>query len=122
MLLTLLALTLLLVCYWQLPETHPPEKRVPLDVRSLIGTSWQVASDRVFASLALASGLGIASMLVFVASAPAIVMDHWKLSETQFGWLFVPMIGGMISGAWLSGRLAGRRSRKRSSRVGYSGS
>ncbi len=119
MLLTLLALTLLLVCYWRLPETHPLEKRVPLDVRSLIGTSWRVASDRVFASLALASGLGIASMLVFVASAPAIVMDHWKLSETQFGWLFVPMIGGMISGAWLSGRLAGRMSTRSQVMLGF---
>lgn len=111
LMLTALALALLLASYARLPETHPSEKRVALDVKTLLSASWRVASDRVFALLALASGLSIAVMLIFVASAPAIVMDHWQLSETQFGWLFVPMICGMISGAWLSGRLAGRMSR-----------
>lgn len=118
-LLCLLALTLLLTCHWRLPETHPPEKRVPLDLKSLLVASWHVASDRVFAKLALASGFGIASMLVFVASAPSIVMDHWQLHETQFGWLFVPMISGMISGAWLSGRLAGRMSARNQVMLGF---
>jgi DHA1 family bicyclomycin/chloramphenicol resistance-like MFS transporter len=120
MLLTVLALILLTFSYLQLPETHPPEKRIALDVKTLVRGSWRVATDPVFALLALASGLSLSAMLVFVASAPAIVMDHWKLSETQFGYLFIPMISGMVSGAWVSGRFAGRIGPKQQVLLGFS--
>ena len=36
-----------------------------------------------------------------------------------FAWLFVPMIGGIMLGAILSGRFAGRRSPQRTVRAGY---
>ena len=36
-----------------------------------------------------------------------------------FAWLFVPMIAGIMIGAFLSGRIAGRLSPKRTIRLGY---
>lgn len=118
-LLVLLSVSLLFMCFWKLPETHPLEKRVPLDLRGLIVGSWRVATDRGFLLLALSSAASFSTVLVFVASAPAIVLDHWKLSETQFGWMFVPMISGMMGGAWLSGRMAGRLAPQRQVAIGF---
>ena len=110
---TFASLLLLLACHLRLPETHPPEKRIALDMKTLVMGSWSVLSDRVFLLLAASAALSISAMLVYVASAPAIVLDHWHLGATQFAWLFIPMISGMVSGAFVSGRLAGRMSAKR---------
>src|SRR5205814_3870493 len=35
-------------------------------------------------------------------------IEHLHLTPQQFGWMFVPSIAGMMTGATLSGRLAGR--------------
>jgi DHA1 family bicyclomycin/chloramphenicol resistance-like MFS transporter len=58
-------------------------------------------------------------MITYIGAAPAVVMGHWHLGETQFAALFVPLICGIISGAWLSGRLAGRISGGRQIAIGY---
>jgi len=41
------------------------------------------------------------------------------VSTWGFAWLFIPMIAGIMIGAFASGRLAGRVSPKRTVRVGY---
>lgn len=118
--LALLALTLLFACYRLLPETHPVHKRVPFGFRQLLTGSWQVFADTHFRRLAFASALSFSSFLLYIATAPAIVFDHWRLSETQFAWLFVPGICGMSIGAWLSGRVAGRMAARRQTFLGFS--
>jgi len=91
-----------------LAESHPPARRVPLDARGLALTSWRILIDGRFLPLAIAAGFSFASALLYVGSAPALVLDHWQLAETQFAALFVPIVAGFIAGAALSGRLAGR--------------
>lgn len=106
--LVLLGLALAVACIVRLPETHPPARRRPLDLRGLVGHSLMVLRDREFLLLALAASSSFASLMLFVGAAPAVVLDHWRLAETQFAALFVPIIIGFTAGAWLSGRLAGR--------------
>jgi DHA1 family bicyclomycin/chloramphenicol resistance-like MFS transporter len=43
-----------------------------------------------------------------------------QLNEQQFGWFFIPMISGMMFGAFLSGRLAGRLSGAQAVGLGFS--
>jgi DHA1 family bicyclomycin/chloramphenicol resistance-like MFS transporter len=43
-----------------------------------------------------------------VLSAPEFLGRHLQLLPTQFFWFFVLTISGIMGGAWLSGRLAGR--------------
>jgi len=45
--------------------------------------------------------------------------DHLQLSPGQFFWFFCLTIGGIMSGAWLSGRLAGRIKPKYQIRRGF---
>lgn len=115
----LLGLALMLASWVRLPETHPHSRRVPFDLRRLAATSWRILSDRHFQLLALASGINFATMLVLVGAAPAIVLDHWHLKETQFAYLFVPLIIGFTLGAGASGRLAGRVAPARQVEAGF---
>jgi DHA1 family bicyclomycin/chloramphenicol resistance-like MFS transporter len=110
---------LIVVSYLHLPETHPEERRSPLHPGTLARTAWRIASDHEFLVLALAAGVTICTMMTYLAAAPVIVLSLWHLRETQFAWLFVPIIAGFMLGAWLSGRLAGRIAGARQIGLGY---
>jgi DHA1 family bicyclomycin/chloramphenicol resistance-like MFS transporter len=105
--------------YLTLPETHPQEKRAQLHVVTLARTAWSVVRHREFLLLATAMGANFAALMSFVGAAPAVVVDHWHLSETQFAYLFIPVIGGLVSSAFLSGRMAGRFTYAQQSHLGF---
>ena len=104
----LIGVALFVGTFLRLPETHPPERRSELHAGSLARTAFSIIRNKEFMLLALAMGANFAAMMSFVGAAPAVVVDHWHLRETQFAALFVPIIGGFVVGAWISGRMAGR--------------
>jgi DHA1 family bicyclomycin/chloramphenicol resistance-like MFS transporter len=105
--------------YATLPETHPKEKRPHLQVAGLARTAWSVVQHREFLLLAVAMGANFAALMSFIGAAPAVVEDHWHLSETQFAYLFIPVIGGLITSAFISGRMAGRYTYAQQSHLGF---
>jgi len=102
------ALSLLLLCAFVLPETHPPERRVGLSPRSLFASYREILSSGQFAPLAMAITCNFGGLFVYIAAAPAFVLGILQLRQDQFYWLFVPAISGLVFGAMLAGRLAGR--------------
>jgi len=93
---------------WGLPETHPPEDRTPLHPVTLARDYGAMLGNRSFRLLALVSVFNFGALFLYIASAPAFVMDLLGLGEQDFVWFFAPTIGGMMLGAWLNGRAAGR--------------
>ncbi|WP_151526280.1 multidrug effflux MFS transporter [Serinicoccus kebangsaanensis] len=91
-----------------LPETHPRERRSPLRVGSVLGSLWQVARSGRFQRVAFSSAFVFASYFLYVVAAPIVVVDLLGRGEQDFWMLFVPMIGGMVTGSMLTNRLAGR--------------
>jgi MFS transporter, DHA1 family, multidrug resistance protein len=116
---SILGVLLVLVSYGLLPETHPTERRAQLSVPALARTVGRIMAHREFMLYALALGTTFSAMITFIGAAPAIVMGHWHLTETQFAYLFVPLIIGIMGGAFLSGRLAGRVDATRQIAIGY---
>src|SRR5688572_23175826 len=98
---------LLVVNYKLLPETLPPSQRQPFSVGNLMHGYWEMGSSARFMMLVLASGIPFNGMFLYVLSAPAFLGEHLKLAPSQFFWFFLITIGGIMGGAWLSGRLAG---------------
>ena len=94
--------------FLMLPETHPKSRRANLHAMDLARNAWGVMRNKEFLTLAVAMGANFAAMMSFIGAAPAVVVDHWHLRDTQFAWLFAPVIGGFVVGAWISGRMAGR--------------
>ncbi len=113
------ALALWFACLLLLPETHSSERRAALSARELVGTYRLILGDRAFFPLALAGSLNFNALWIYISSAPAFVLDLLKLDAQQFAWLFVPAISGMMFGAFLSGRTAGRLSATTTVRLGY---
>jgi MFS transporter, DHA1 family, multidrug resistance protein len=117
--LALFGLVLVVVSHVRLPETHAPEHRVPFALRELSTAAYRVIRNRQFLLLALAASLNFLGAFCYISAAPALILDHWQLGETQFFWLFFPVIAGFTLGAILSGRLAGRIPPMRQAGMGF---
>ncbi|MBA4340830.1 MAG: Bcr/CflA family drug resistance efflux transporter [Methylibium sp.] len=110
----------LLVANWRLlPETLHKDQAQPFHPVSLLRGYRQMCSSRRFLLLVLASGIPFNGMFLYVLAAPVFLGEHLGLAPTQFFWFFCFTIGGIMSGAWLSGRLAGRIAPKRQIRHGF---
>jgi MFS transporter, DHA1 family, multidrug resistance protein len=102
-----------------LPETLHVTQRQAFNVRNLMQGYWQLGSSPRFFLLALASGVPFNGMFLYVLSAPAFLGDLLGLAPTQFFWFFLLTIAGIMGGAWVSGRLAGRIAPRRQIRHGF---
>ena len=102
-----------------LPETLHITQRQPFNARHLMQGYWQLGSSPRFLLLALASGVPFNGMFLYVLAAPAFLGDLLALEPGQFFWFFMLTIAGIMLGAWVSGRLAGRIAPKRQIRHGF---
>ena len=110
----------LFVANWRLlPETLHRKDRQPFHAGELMRGYRQLVGNRRFVLLALASGIPFNGMFLYVLAAPVFVGEHLQLAPTQFFWFFCFSIGGIMCGAALSGRLAGRIEPKRQIRMGF---
>lgn len=119
-----LALFSLGLCLWSalsLPETLHPERRHPLHPRFLFQSYLRTLTSDRFLAAAFAAALNFTAVFLYITSAPVFLMQHLHLGETQFYWLFVPIPTGMMLGAALAGRLAGRITPARAVSLGYVG-
>lgn len=107
------------LCVRVLPETHPPEARVPFRARPLFETYRTILSDGRFVLLAIGTGFNFGAFFLYIASAPAFVEKLLGLGTLGYPWFFVPCIAGMMTGAALSSRLAGRVAPRPTVKLGY---
>jgi len=63
-----------------------------------------------FLLLSLAVGFNFNAFFLYFMSAPVYVPESLKLGPQQFAWLFIPGITGIMAGAFISGRVAGKLS------------
>jgi DHA1 family bicyclomycin/chloramphenicol resistance-like MFS transporter len=112
--------TLWMANYRLLPETLHVSQRQSFHVKNLLAGYWQLGSDPRFILLALASGVPFNGVFLYVLSAPVFLGEHLGLAPQQFFWLFLLTIGGIMGGATLSGRLAGKIAPKQQIRIGFS--
>ena len=105
--------------YRLLPETLHADARQPFNVRHLMRGYWQLGGDPRFLALALASGVPFNGMFLYVLSAPTFLGEHLHLPPRQFFWFFWLAIGGIMAGAWMSGRWAGVMKPKDQIRAGF---
>ncbi|MBQ4856185.1 multidrug effflux MFS transporter [Rhodanobacter sp. B2A1Ga4] len=118
-LLAVFALLLALALQQFLDETHPPARRTQFAPRPLLAGYLSFGRDGVFWPLLVSSSVNFAGLFLYIASAPHIVRGLLQLSAQGFPWLFVPVVSGLIGGAWLSGWMAGRHSAKSTVSLGY---
>lgn len=111
----LLALALMVL----LEESHPPARRRAFAPRPLLASYRSFSRDRPFWPLLISCSVNFAGLFLYIASAPRIVRELLHLSAAGFPWLFLPVVTGLVGGAWLSGRMAERRSVGFTVNLGY---
>ena len=61
-----------------------------------------------FPALILCVSLSFGGLFLYIAGAPTVIYDFLGLGSADFGWLFIPIVSGLILGASISSRLAHR--------------
>jgi len=117
--LVLVGVALWLANWRLLPETLHKDMVQPFHVRPLMRDYWRLCTSKRFILLALASGIPFNGMFLYVLAAPVFLGEHLQLAPQQFFWFFCFSIGGIMGGAWLSGRLAGKIRPKHQIRRGF---
>jgi DHA1 family bicyclomycin/chloramphenicol resistance-like MFS transporter len=108
-----------LVCRAVLPETLPVERRQSLHPIFLARSYWRVLTSARFVAACLALTCNFTGIFIYITSAPVFLMQHLGVSETGFLWLFGPLTAGSATGAWISGRSAGRLTPRRTLAIAY---
>ncbi|HTA65650.1 MAG TPA: MFS transporter, partial [Xanthomonadaceae bacterium] len=116
--LTLFSVVLWTTTFFALQETLPLGQRTPFHPKTLLKTYGAMLGNREFVKLALAGTLNFNAMFLYIASVPVFVPVLMGLNERQYAWFFAPTIGGMMLGAFVSGRMAGRVSGLRMANLG----
>ncbi|TCW31736.1 multidrug effflux MFS transporter [Gulbenkiania mobilis] len=106
----LVGLSLFVFALVALPETLPASARQPLAFGALLSNYVTVGRKREFQLLSLAVAFNFAGFFLYIPAAPVFLMEHLHLGPSEFLWMFGPAVSGIMLGAYLSGRMAGRRS------------
>lgn len=96
-----------------LPETLPVADRQPLRPDNVVRSLLQVATKPALIRISFTMAMGFGGYFIYILGAPIIMLDLLGEGEQDFWKLFIPLIGGMLIGSYLSGRLAGKIPRYR---------
>jgi DHA1 family bicyclomycin/chloramphenicol resistance-like MFS transporter len=110
---------LFIVCWRRLPETLPLHKRQPFNPRFLWGSYRQILGSPLFHLKSLIVALNFAGLFVFITAAPEFLPKQLHLGPDQFGWLFIPSVSGIFTGALFANRLAGKITFERQIAIGF---
>ncbi|MBL0142054.1 MAG: multidrug effflux MFS transporter [Betaproteobacteria bacterium] len=102
-----------------LRETLAEEYRHSFHPRALLHGYREVGASRPFLLLSLAMGFNFNAFFLYILSAPMFLSTHLGLAPTEYAWLFIPSIAGIVVGSQLSGRAAGKLSRAQVLRRAY---
>jgi DHA1 family bicyclomycin/chloramphenicol resistance-like MFS transporter len=115
----LFACLLLLVAGLILPESLPFDHRHRLHFGSLLRTYRRISMDHQFMLLSMSNALNFAALFLYVSSAPRFIFDFLHLSSSEFYWLFVPAVTGIVIGSGVAMRTSGRLTDSIVLRVGF---
>ncbi|MEN8170321.1 MAG: multidrug effflux MFS transporter [Pseudomonadota bacterium] len=100
-------------------ETHPREQRHSIHPLSIGRAYLSALVSGRFMGLAFTFALMFGGFFLYVAGAPHIIYDHLGLGVNDFWKLFVPIVGGVMLGSFIAGRLAGYVSSSRTVGIGF---
>ena len=99
---------LFVACYKFLPESLPKSKRQEFSPEFLWESYLKVFKSPLFHLKAGTIAFNFGGLFLYISSAPVFITQHLKLHADQFGWQFIPSVGGIFLGALAANRLAGK--------------
>jgi DHA1 family bicyclomycin/chloramphenicol resistance-like MFS transporter len=117
--LAFLSASLVVISWFLVPETLPAARRYPLHPVSLARAYGTLLGKPRFVALALANAAVNLGIYLYVLAAPTFVVKHLGLGEQSFGYLFIPIVAGLIAGAAVAHRAAGDGNAARNVLLGH---
>jgi len=111
---------MMLLVMLRIPETLAASLRQSFHPLYVTRVYARTMTHRRFLSLIFIVAAGFGGMFLYIAGAPTVVFDFLQMDNHQFGWMFIPMVVGMIFGSWISGRLAHSWPRERTVKLALS--
>jgi MFS transporter, DHA1 family, multidrug resistance protein len=94
--------------YFRLSESLAPGAARPLHARLILSSYGQLFRDPVFVGASLVCGFSSAGMFAYIASAPFVFINLYKVPPQRFGLLFGAIALGLIAASQVNGRLSYR--------------
>ncbi|HED13659.1 MAG TPA: Bcr/CflA family efflux MFS transporter [Gammaproteobacteria bacterium] len=117
--LALYAVLTMVMVYTVIPETLPSSDRQSLQLSTLLAGYRQLLRHWQFMALILALSIAFSGLFLYIAGAPTILFDFLGLGSGDFGFQFVPMVAGLMFGAYVTGRLTHRWSSQKIVHVAF---
>ncbi|MGD8874351.1 MAG: multidrug effflux MFS transporter [Gammaproteobacteria bacterium] len=100
-------------------ETLPSAQRQSLRPQLVARVYLRTLQHSQFPGMVLSLGFAFAGLFLYIAGAPTVIYDFLGLGTDDFGIQFIPMVAGLMLGAFASGRLTHRVSPVRSVGIGF---
>ncbi|MEK9771118.1 MAG: multidrug effflux MFS transporter [Nitrosomonadales bacterium] len=106
-----LMLYAILITYFavkKLPETINFHNKIPFNLNNILTRFKDLTLNQEFIFLVLAVSFNFSAFFLYVLASPVFLVDLLGFSSSEFGFLFIPTVTGMILGSFLSRRAAGK--------------
>jgi DHA1 family bicyclomycin/chloramphenicol resistance-like MFS transporter len=111
--------SLLVLMGFLIRETLHDEQRRSIHPATVMRVYTGAILHKRFPALILCVSLSFGGLFLYIAGAPTVIYDFLGLGGADFGWLFIPIVSGLILGASISSRLAHRWPAHRTISVGF---
>jgi len=111
---------LLMILVAFIEETLAHEHRKSFHPITVARVYMRTLMHRRFLKLAFSLSFSFAGLFLYIAGAPTVIYDFLGLGSNDFSLQFVPMVSGMMLGAYISSRLAHRWPMSRTVNTGFS--
>jgi DHA1 family bicyclomycin/chloramphenicol resistance-like MFS transporter len=103
----------------RLPETLSMSERHPGHPRAIAAAYWHALRIPAFMLLIAAIAFNFSGVFLYISGSPALLYRELGLGAQDFWQLFIPVVAGLMGGAYISGRMAGRYSHEQAVVVAY---
>ena len=102
------ALLSMLATRFAMPETRPPEKRIPFSLASIRGAFGVLIRDPMFLGVSLMGSSGMASFFIFLSTSSFLYIEFYGLTPTQYSFFVALNALGLIAASQIAANLGAR--------------
>jgi DHA1 family bicyclomycin/chloramphenicol resistance-like MFS transporter len=110
---------MIVLCLRALPESLPREQRHAFHPGVISRNYLKVLGNKQFVLLSLVVGLAFGGLSLYIGAAANFILEILRLPETAFGWLFIPLISGMVLGSIWAGKQSSRITQGKMMWIGF---
>ncbi|WP_262249472.1 multidrug effflux MFS transporter [Parapedobacter soli] len=115
--LSLIALGILALVVFFLPESRGPNPEMSLLPRPITRSYWQVFRNQQFLTYAFAGGLASSGLYAYLAGSPYVMINLYGLDESQYGLVFALIASALVTASQLNRYLLTKYSSEKIARV-----